>query len=172
LNNSFIRYVCTALFGKYKNPKRKRRDMLNKIANMDDAYKPLEYQFTNLDNLINFMRGNLEVNIQSMSIFTLEALLNKYLRLSITKMVEKDNSKEKNKVIGFITKKPNYYKNVVPFQKEPSEILMQVILVLIKEVQALAGVNKPIETNIKANGNQMLKFYWNIQKLFTSKGQI
>jgi hypothetical protein len=97
--------------------------------------------------------------------------LKKYLRLSIAEMVEKGNNKEKNKVIGFIIKKLNYYKNV-PLQKEPSEILMQVIPVLIKEVQALAGVNKLIETNIKANTSQMLKFYWNIQKLFTSKGQI
>jgi hypothetical protein len=77
LNNSFIQYVCTALFGKYKNPKRNRRDMLNKIGNMDDAYKALEYQFTNLDNLINYICGNLEVNIQNMLIFTLEARLKK-----------------------------------------------------------------------------------------------
>jgi hypothetical protein len=60
LNNTFIQYVCTALFGKYKNPKRKRRDMLNKIANMEDAYKALEYQFTNLDNLISYICGNIQ----------------------------------------------------------------------------------------------------------------
>ncbi len=51
--------------------------MLNKIGNMDDAYKALEYQFTNLDNLINYICGNLEVNIQNMLIFTLEARLKK-----------------------------------------------------------------------------------------------
>jgi hypothetical protein len=44
---------------------------------MDDAYKALEYQFTNLDNLINYICGNLEVNIQNMLIFTLEARLKK-----------------------------------------------------------------------------------------------
>jgi hypothetical protein len=48
LNSSFIQCVCTALFGKIKNPKINRRDMLNKVANMDDAYKALEYQFTHL----------------------------------------------------------------------------------------------------------------------------
>jgi hypothetical protein len=36
LNNSCIQYVCNAVFGKYKNSKNKKRDMLNKIANMDD----------------------------------------------------------------------------------------------------------------------------------------
>jgi hypothetical protein len=48
---------------------------------------------------------------------------------------------------------------------------MQVIPVLIKEVQALTGMNKQTETNIKTNASLMLKFYWHIQKLFISKGQ-
>jgi hypothetical protein len=59
----------------------------------------------------------------------------------------------------------------VPFQKEPIVTLMQVIPVLIKEIQALAGMNKLTETNIKANASSMLKFYWHIQKLFISKNQ-
>ncbi len=50
----------------------------------------------------------------------------------------------------------------MPFQKEPSEMLMQVVPVLIKEIQALAGMNKLTDTNIKANTNRMLKFYWHI----------
>jgi hypothetical protein len=155
LNNSFIQYVCTDLFGKNKNLKKKRRDMMNKIANMDNAYKALEYQFTNLDNLINYICGNLEMNVQNMLIFTLEA--KKYLRLSIAELVEKFNIKEKNKVISFIIKKLNYFKNVVPFQKEPNETLMQAITVLIKVIQTLAGINKLTETNIKANTSRMLK---------------
>jgi hypothetical protein len=77
LNNRFTQYVCTALFGKYKNPKKKRRDMLNKKANVDDAYKAFEYQLTHLDNLINYICGNLEVNIQNILIFTLEDRLKK-----------------------------------------------------------------------------------------------
>jgi hypothetical protein len=131
--------------------------MLNKIAKMDDVYKSLEYQFTNLDNLINYICGNLEMNVQKMLIFTLEARLKKYLRLSIAELVEKFNIKEKNKVISFIIKKLNYFKNVVPFQKEPNETLMQAITVLIKVIQTLAGINKLTETNIKANTSRMLK---------------
>jgi hypothetical protein len=158
LNNSFIQYVCTDLFGKNKNLKKKRRDMMNKIANMD-PYKALEYRFTNLDNLINYIYGNLEMNVQNMLISTLEARLKKYLRFIIAETVEKPNDKEKNEDIDFIIKKPTYSKNVVPSQKEPSEILMQVIPVLIKEIQALSGMNKLTETNIKANASRMLKFY-------------
>jgi hypothetical protein len=134
LINSFIQYICTALFGKYKNPKKKRRDVLNKIANMDDKYKALEYQFTNLDNLINCICDNLKMNIQNMLIFTLEAQIKKYIRLRIAEVVEKTNAKEKNKVIGFIIKKLTYSKNAVPFQKEPSETLKQVTPVVIKEI--------------------------------------
>jgi len=112
-----------------------------------------------------------ELNIQNMLIFTLEARLKKQLRLRIAEMMEKVNSMEKNKVIGFITKKLTYSKNVIPFQKEPRETLMQVIPVLIKQKQALAEVNKLTETSVKANTSRMLKFYWHIQKLFISKGQ-
>jgi uncharacterized protein YehS (DUF1456 family) len=65
-------------------------------------------------------------------IFILEAQIKKYLRLS---------------------------KNVVPFQKEPSETLMQLIPGLIKEIKALAGMNKLTETNIKANSSIILKCY-------------
>jgi hypothetical protein len=82
---------------------------------MDNTYKAFEYQFTNLANLIIYICGNLEVNIKSMLIFTLEARLKKYLRLSIVEMMEKGNVKETNKVIGFIIKKLTYSKNVVPF---------------------------------------------------------
>jgi hypothetical protein len=32
LNNSFIQYVCSAVYGKYKNLNRKRKEMLNKIS--------------------------------------------------------------------------------------------------------------------------------------------
>jgi hypothetical protein len=105
---------------------------------MDNAYKALECGFTHLDNLINYIYGNSEMNDQNMLIFTLEARLKKYLRFTtIAEMVEKLSGKEKNKVIGFIIKKLTYSNNVVPFQKEPSETLMQVIPVLIKEIQAL-----------------------------------
>jgi hypothetical protein len=106
-----------------------------------------------------------------MLIFTLEARLKKYLRLSIAEVMEKGNIKEENKVIGFIIKRLVYFMNVVLFQKQTSETLIQVIPLLIKEIQTLAGMNKLTETNVKANDIQMLKFYWNIQKLFISKGQ-
>ncbi len=139
------------------------------MANMDDSYKALEYECTHLYNLISSICGNLEVNIHNMLIFTLEAWMKKYLRLIIAEMVEKTNTKEKNKVIVFIIKKLTYSNNIVPFQKKPSETLMQVIPVSIKEIQALAGINKLIEANIKANACRMLKFYWHIQKLFISK---
>jgi hypothetical protein len=52
------------------NPKKKGRNMLNRIANMVDAYKALEYQFTRFHNLINYIFDNLEVNVQKMLIFT------------------------------------------------------------------------------------------------------
>jgi hypothetical protein len=138
---------------------------------MEDAYKALEYQFTPLDNLINYICGNLEVNIQNMLILTLEARLKKYLRFIIAEMVEKPNNKENNKVIGFIIKKLTYSKNVLPYQKEPSQRLMQAIPILTKQIQALVGMDKLTETNVTANASQMVKFYWNIQKLFISKGQ-
>jgi hypothetical protein len=79
-SNSFIQCVCTALLGKYKSPKKKGRDMLHKITNLDDACKAIEYQFTNLDYLINFICDYLEVNVQNMLIFIIEARLKKYLR--------------------------------------------------------------------------------------------
>jgi hypothetical protein len=72
LNKRFIQYFCTALFGMCKNPKRTKRDMLNKIANMDGVYKVPEYQFTHLDNLISYICGNLEANIQKIFIFISE----------------------------------------------------------------------------------------------------
>jgi hypothetical protein len=74
-------------------------------------------------------------------------------------MVEKTDTKEKNKVIGFIIKKLTYSKNVVSSQKETSGTLMQVIPVLVKKIQALAGMNKLTETNIKVNASQTFKFY-------------
>jgi hypothetical protein len=74
-----------------------------------------------------------------MLIFTLEVGMKKDLRLRIAEKVEKTNTKEKNKVIRFTIKKLNYSKNVVPFQEEPSETLMYVIPVLIKQIQGLAG---------------------------------
>jgi hypothetical protein len=86
-------------------------------------------------------------------------------------MAEKTNNKKKNKIIGFIIKKLTYSKNVVPFQKEPSETLKQLIPVLIKEMQDLVGMNKLADANIKANASQVLKFNWHIQRSFIFKGQ-